>query len=228
LTRAPLTVVQPTLAVGLLALPFLARSRLGEHLKPRDALGIAAIVSGVSLIAVFGPTHVGRAPAGTELGVVLGVLLVLVLAPFVLRSRRMPAQLSVAGAAAGDAAAALCLKLAADEFHADRPGVAIVWAVAGVACGALALTAEMSALQQLRATQIAPVVVAAQVLVPVTVGLAFLGEAWDHTPGGGVLLTAAVAVVVAGGAVLAASHSVEDVVAAALQDDVGGGGQRGE
>ncbi|MDX6664708.1 MAG: hypothetical protein QOG68_914 [Solirubrobacteraceae bacterium] len=228
LTKAPLTVVQPTLAVGLLALPVLAYKRLGEHLRPRDGVGIAAIVGGVSLFAMFGPTHVGRSPAGVELGIVLAALVALLLAPFVLRGRRMPPQLSVAGAAAGDAAAALCLKLAADQLHADTVGVALVWGAAGAACGVFALTAEMSALQRLRATQTAPIVVAAQVLVPVTVGLAFLGETWGHTPGGGVLLTAAVALVVTGGAILAGSHSVEQVVGVAPEDHLGGGGQARE
>jgi drug/metabolite transporter (DMT)-like permease len=224
LTLAPLTVVQPTLAAGLLALPFLARFRLGEHLRRADHVGIAAIVGGVSLIAIFGPSDIGRAPAGAELGVVLACLAALLLAPFALRSRGATAHLSVAGAAAGDAAAAVCLKLAADELNGGRLGIALLWGGAGAACGLLALTAEMSALQRLRATQIAPVVVAAQVLVPVTVGLAFLGETWGSTPGGGALLGAALALVVAGGAVLAASRSVEDIVAAqAPQDDLGGG-----
>lgn len=228
LTRAPLTVVQPTLAVGLLALPFLARQRLGEPLSTRDGLGIVSIVSGVSLIAIFGPTHVGRSPAGVELGIELALLVGLLLAPFVLRDRHMSAHLSVAGAAAGDAAAALGLKLAADALHAGDVGPALVWGALGAACGGLALTAEMSAIQRLRATQIAPVVVAAQVLVPVGTGLALLGETWGHTPGGGLLLSLAVACVVAGGAVLAASHSVEEVVGVALEDDLGGRGKPGE
>lgn len=225
LTLAPLTVVQPTLAVGLFALPFLAYQRLGEHLSRRDGLGIAAIVTGVSVIAIAGSTHVGRSPAGVELGIVLALLIALTLAPFALRSRNMPARLSVAGAAAGDAAAALGLKLAANELHAGRVVMAVVWGGMGAACGLLALTAEMSALQRLRATQIAPAVVAAQVLVPVVVGLAFLGETWGSTPGGGALLSAAVAFVVAGGAILAGSHSVEEVVGVEPEDHLGSGGQ---
>ncbi|MEO6497308.1 MAG: DMT family transporter [Solirubrobacteraceae bacterium] len=225
LTLAPLTVVAPTLAAGLLALPFLVRLRLGERLRRADHLGIAAIAGGVSLIAVFGPSEFERSPAGVELAVVLALLAALLLAPFALRTQDASAHLSVAGAAAGDAAAALCLKLAADELHRGRLGVALAWGAAGAACGLLALTAEMSALQRLRATQIAPVVVAAQVLVPVAVGLAFLGETWGATPGGGVLLAAAVAIVVAGGALLAASRSVEEVLAAEPpQDDLGRGG----
>lgn len=222
LSLAPVTVVQPTLAMGLLALPFLARFRLGERLRRADHLGIGAIVAGVSVIAVLAPDHVGRSPVGVELAVVLACLAAVALAPFVLGLRGFGA---VAGAAAGDAVAALGLKLAADELERGRPGYAALWGAGAIGAGLLALTAEMGALQRLRATQIAPVVVAAQVLVPVTVALAFLGDSWHDTPGGGLVLGAAVALVVAGGAVLAASRSVEEIVTAEpVQDDLGGGG----
>ena len=131
LTLAPLTVVQPTLAAGLLALPFLARFRLGERLRLTDQIGIGAIVAGVSMFAIFGPTEVGDNPAGAELGIVLGLLALTMAAPFALRSRGLPPQLSVAGAAAGDAAAALCLQArrrrAQRRPPADRRRVAGRW-----------------------------------------------------------------------------------------------------
>jgi drug/metabolite transporter (DMT)-like permease len=228
LTLAPVTVVQPTLAVGLLALPLLSRFVLHEHLRAHELLAIAAIVGGVTVIAAFGPTHVGRQAAGIELGIELALLVAVLLAPFALRSRGGPPQLAVLGAAAGDAAAAIGLKLAADELHNGRIGYAALWGALGAVCGAMALTAEMTALQRLRANQIAPVVVGCQVLVPVATGLAFLGDSWRHTPGGGALLAVAVAVVVAGGAVLGASRTVEEALGVEPEHDLGGGGQPGE
>jgi drug/metabolite transporter (DMT)-like permease len=228
LTLAPVTVVQPTFAVGLLALPLLSRFVLHEHLRVHELAAIAAIVGGVSVIAAVGPTHVGRQEAGVGLGIELAVLVGVLLAPFALRSRGGPAQLAVMGAAAGDAAAALGLKLAADELHKGRVGYAVLWGALGAACGAMALTAEMTALQRLRATQIAPVVVGCQVLVPVATGLAFLGDSWRHTPGGGVLLAIAVGIVVAGGAVLGASRTVEEALGVEPEHDLGSGRQPGE
>lgn len=224
LAHAPVTVVQPTLAVGLLALPLLARFVLHERLRPRELAGIAAVVGGVSVIAVLGPTHIGRQAAGIPLGIELAVLIGLLLVPFALRSRAMPPQLAVAGAAAGDAAAAIGLKLAADSLHAGHIGRALLWAGLGAVCGLFALTAEMTALQHLRATEIAPVVVAIQVLVPVATGLALLGDSWRHTPGGGVLLGVAVLVVICGAGLLAASRSVEEMLGVAPEHDLGGGG----
>lgn len=225
---APVTVVQPMLALGLLALPLLAHFVLGEHLRASELLGVAAIVGGVGVIALFGPTHVGRNDGGTGLVVELVLLDLVLLAPFALRSRGLPAQLAVLGAAAGDAVAALALKLAADRLHdsAIVPAILLLGLAAGT--GALALTAEMTALQRLRATQIAPVVVALQVLVPVGTGLAFLGDSWRNTPGGGVLLSGALAVLLAGAALLASSRSVEEALGVAPQHHLGGAGQRGE
>jgi len=228
LSRAPVTVIQPTLAAGLLALPLLARFVLKERLTPREFAGIGAIVGGVSVVAAFGPTHVGREDASVGVYLVLAVLWAVMLSPFVLRGRDMPAQLAVLGAACGDAAAALGLKLAADKLHADEVGLAIVWAAVGAASGAFALTAEMTALQRLRAPRIAPVVVAFQVLVPVAIGLGLLGDSWRHTPGGGVLLTFAVVVVVAGAALLSASRTVEEALGVEPQDHLGGARQPGE
>lgn len=225
LALAPVTVVQPTLAVGLLALPLLSRFVLKEHLTPHEFAGVAAIVGGVSIVAAFGPTHVGRQEADVELGIELAVLWALLLSPFALRGRDMPPQLAVLGAASGDAAAALGLKLAADELHRDNIGLALVWGVVGGAAGAFALTAEMTALQRLRATRIAPVVVAFQVLVPVGTGLAFLGDSWRGTPGGGVLLSVAVLVVVAGATLLSASRTVEEALGVAPEDHLGSSGE---
>jgi len=228
LTLAPITVVQPVLAVGLLALPLLSRFVLHERLRTLELAGIGAIVGGVAVIAVWGPTHVGREEPSIGLYIELALLAALLFAPFVLRNRNVPAQLGVFGAAAGDAIAAIGLKLAADELHANRYGYAAIWGIVGATCGAMALTAEMTALQQLRATQIAPVVVAFQVLIPVATGLLFLGDSWSDTPAGGLLLAVATLTVVAGAAVLSASRSVEEALGVEPVDDGGGGGQLDE
>src|SRR4051794_21403237 len=67
LSLAPVTVVQPVLAAGLLALPLLSRVVLKEPLSAPEGAGVVAIVGGVSLVALFGPTHVGREDGGAGL-----------------------------------------------------------------------------------------------------------------------------------------------------------------
>lgn len=235
LSLAPLSVVQPTLALGLVLLLVLARVVLHETVGRRELLGVLAIVAGVSAVMVAAPPTANRAGAGAALLALLGVLAALAAAPYALRGRSADPRPAVAGAAAGDALAALTLKLVADDLGAGRPLAALAWAGAALAAGFAALTAEMSALQLLPASRVAPVVLAAQVLVPVAVAPALLGESWGSTPLGGVLLLAGVAVTAAGAALLGASAPVGGLIAAAhghgvgeVQHQGGGGGESRE
>ena len=52
LALAPLTVVQPALALGLVVLLVLGRRLLGEPVRPRDFVAVAAIAAGLALLAV--------------------------------------------------------------------------------------------------------------------------------------------------------------------------------
>jgi drug/metabolite transporter (DMT)-like permease len=226
LSLAPLTVVQPTLALGLLALLAIARVVLGEHPGRRELAGVVAIVAGVTVVGLAAPPHIGRSPAGAGLAVELAILAALLLVPYVVEAT---SRLALGGAAAGDALAALALKLVADELHRGRIGAAAGWGAMAVASGVGALTAEMSALQRLPASRVAPAIVACQVLVPVLTAPLLLGEGWSATPAGGAILGAAVAVVALGAVVLASSRQVGDVLAVAesaeaLEHD--GGGRR--
>ena len=130
LSLAPLTVVQPTLALGLLALLAIARLALDERPGMREATGVLAIVAGVTVVGLVAPPHVGRSPAGPALAAELALLAAVALTPYALRSA---SRVAVAGAAAGDALAALGLKLAADELHRGRVIAAIAWGVLAAA-----------------------------------------------------------------------------------------------
>lgn len=221
LTLVPLTVVQPTLALGLVLLLALAAVFLGEPVGRRELAGVGAVVAGVTLVAFAAPDVEGSPvdPAGTA--ALLGVLAVVALLPFASRRLHDP-RLRVAAAAAGDVWAAIALKLVADAAARGAWGQAAVWAVGAAVFGLAALNAEMSALQQLAATHVAPVVVAAQVLLPVLAAPLVLGESWSGTPLGGGLLAGAVALVTAGAAVLGASPPVADTIAAADPAPAGG------
>ena len=102
-------------------------------------------------------------------------------------------------AALASALAVLCLKLVADAAERGSWLAAAAWQSAAGLAALLTLDAEMRALQRLEATSVAPVILAAQVLVPVGAAALLLGEDWGVTPLGGAVLGAAV-LVVAGGA----------------------------
>ena len=65
LLLAPLTVVQPVLASGLLLLLYLGASRLGERPGPREFVAIGAILLGLTGVALAAPRadHRARLPA---------------------------------------------------------------------------------------------------------------------------------------------------------------------
>jgi drug/metabolite transporter (DMT)-like permease len=222
LTLAPLTVVQPTLALGLVLLLVLSATFLHEPIGRRELAGVGAIVCGVAVVAGVaapGLGHAGDALGVALLAIVLGTMTAL---PFALRARLRDARLRVLAAAAGDAWAAIGLKLVADALDRGAVAVAALWALSAAGAGFLALTAEMSALQRIAATRVAPVVVSAQVLVPVIAGPLVFDEPWADTIPERVVLGLAIAAVAGGSALLGASRAVADVLVP--EGGHGGGG----
>jgi drug/metabolite transporter (DMT)-like permease len=220
LTLAPLTIVQPVLALGLVLLLALSSVVLHEHVGRRELTGVAAVVGGVVVVTLVADPGVGG--AGDALGVALLLLVLgtLTALPFALRRRLSDARLRVVAAASGDAWAAIGLKLVADALHRGALLPALVWVGSAALAGFLALTAEMSALQRIAATRVAPVVVSAQVLVPVIAGPLVFDEPWADTVPERLVLGAAILAVAGGAALLGGSAAVADVIAG----EHGGGG----
>lgn len=224
LTLAPLTIVQPVLALGLVLLLALSSVVLHEPVGRRELAGVAAVVCGVVVVTLVADPGIGGSgdPVGVALlSLVLGTLIAL---PFALRRRVHDARLRVLAAAAGDAWAAIGLKLVADALDSGNWIPAVAWAASAGLAGFLALTAEMSALQRIAATRVAPVVVSAQVLVPVIAGPLVFDEPWADSVPERLVLGAAILAVAGGAALLGSSAAVADVIAAGEepQHDVGG------
>jgi len=229
LTLAPLTIVQPVLALGLVLLLVLSSVVLHERVGRRELAGVAAIVGGVVVVTLVADPGVGG--SGDPLGVAALALLLgtAVALPFALRARVQDARVRVIAAAAGDAWAAIGLKLVADALDSGNWLVAAAWAASAGLAGFLALTAEMSALQRIAATRVAPVVVSAQVLVPVIAGPLVFDEPWADTVPERLLLGVAISAVAGGAALLGGSTAVADVIAGEQHgsEDGGGGGAVG-
>ena len=213
LTLAPLTIVQPVLALGLVLLLALSSAVLHEHVGRWELVGVAAVVCGVAVVALVADPGVGGSGDAVGVAVLAAVLGTLTALPFALRRRVADARLRVIAAASGDAWAAIGLKLVADALDRGVWLPALLWlATAGLA-GFLALTAEMSALQRIAATRVAPVVVSAQVLVPVIAGPLVFDEPWADSPAERLVLGAAILAVAGGAALLGGSAAVADVIA---------------
>ncbi|HKB51777.1 MAG TPA: hypothetical protein VKC63_10135 [Solirubrobacterales bacterium] len=216
LLLAPLTVVQPCLASGLILLLWLGATRLGEAPGRRELVAVAAIVFGVAGVAWAAPERTTDHAGTVAIALALVLVAIPVLAPYALRGRvGAIGTLAVLSAGCGYAWTAIASKLLTDELAAGAILVAIAWLVTAAASEGVALLSEMSALQRRPATHVAPTMFAVQILVPVLLAPLIFGESWGNTPLGGVALVASMAVAVAGTVLLAGSTAVGAVLESA-------------
>lgn len=208
LSLAPLTLVQPALALGLPMLLYLGRRALAEPVGPRERAAALAVLAGVAVVAATSPPRVTALPGGAATAVVLGALGALVVVPPLVDRLASRSAWLVVAAGAADAWAALAAKLVADALGRGRWGVAAAWGAAALGALYLGLTGEMTALRRLPVRRVAPPIMAMQVIVPVALAPPLLGEDWSGTPLGGAVLVAGLAAVVAGTWRLAASPAV--------------------
>src|SRR3954471_15143873 len=204
---APLTAVQPADAAGLLVLLFLGTRMLHERVGRGEVIAVVAIVAGIVILTIAAPKReVTQVEGASVLLPLLGVA-VLGLAPLLLR-RWIGASsiLVVVGAGFAFALSAFCAKIVADALDRGE------WAplVLGVGLAGLAAVvgtlSEQTALQRRQATQVAPIIFAIELLVPVALAVLVVGEDWERSSLGGILV--ALALVVGGALSLARTPTV--------------------
>lgn len=218
LLLAPLTVVQPVLASGLLLLLYLGASRLGERPGGREFVATGAILVGLTGVALAAPERTTEHAGSVALAVSLGTIALIALLPHLLRGRiGAGAFIVVVSAGCGYAWTGIVSKLVTDEVAAGSIALALVWLATLAGSEFVALLSEMSALQRRPATHVAPPMFTVQVLIPVLAAPFLFGESWGDTPLGGVVLGASIAISVAGTALVAASPAVAGVLETAAQ-----------
>lgn len=213
LLLAPLTVVQPALAAGLLILLFVGARTGGEKVGPREVAGVVAILAGVTAMTLSAPA---RAAVETQTGpllAALGVLAAVTLVPYALERLKgecTPGLTTMATFAAGAAYAfsGITTKLVSDDLADDRLVPALGWLAATGVIGGLGFLGQVTALQRRSATRVGPVIYVIPVLVPVVVAPFVTGEEWGETPLGGAVLIASLLVVCVGTALVSGSSSV--------------------
>ena len=212
LSLAPLTVVQPTLALGLLLLLVLGVTVLHEHVGPREWLAVVLVIAGVSTIALAAPPESHSYDTGAGLIVALAVLGFITTIPWLVPSvRKRGAFLLVLAAGAADAWAAFASKLITDELHIGRPLAALAWALGAGAAVGLGFLCETTALQRRPATKVAPVILVMQIVIPVVLAPIVGGEKWGDTPLHGGVIGIGLVLVSVGAALLTGSKVVNDL-----------------
>lgn len=206
LKLAPLVVVQPTLAAGLLVLMVAGERMLGERAGRSEHIAMTAIVLGVAGIAISAPNQNTNFTGSTELYVVLGGIALVSLLPYLLRVFHHPAPpITILAAGLAFGLSGVTTKLVSDGLEVGDLWIALGWALATGAASALATLSEASALQSRPAIQVAPVVFVAQTVVPVVLAFTVLGESFPNSDFGGVGLALSLAVLIGGAALLARS-----------------------
>ncbi len=232
LLLAPLTVVQPCIACGLILLLWLGATRLGERPGRREGVAVGAIVAGVIGVGLTAPERSTDHAGTAAIAIALVVVAIPVVLPYAFRGRirHSPRQggvnvgrgegiglLMVIGAGCGYAWTAIASKLLTDELAAAAILAALAWLATAAASEGLALLNEQSALQRRAATHVAPVMFAVQVIVPVLLAPLIFGESWGKTPLGGAVLVACIGVTLAGTVLLAGSRAVGAVLESARE-----------
>src|SRR5271166_3137009 len=207
LLLAPLVVVQPALAAGLLVLVFLGQRMLGEHAGRHEHIAMAAIVVGVIGAGLCAPPRsTSHTSEHLTIALVLFVLALASLLPYLLRAfQRSPAAVTIVCAGLAFGWSGVATKLASDDLSHGYLIVAGAWGLATAAASAVGVLSESSSLQSRPAIQVAPVVFVTQTIVPVALAPALFGERFSDTPLGGVPLGLSLVLLVIGAAVLVRS-----------------------
>jgi drug/metabolite transporter (DMT)-like permease len=211
LSQAPLTLVQPVLALGLLLLLALGVRVLGERVGPREVIAVVLIIGSVAVFAWAAPRDSGDVERGTGLVVALAILIAVTLAPYAISLVRRSARsmlLLVASAGAADGLAAFVAKIVAQDASDGALVGVVLWAGLVAAVVIVGLISESTALQRFAATRVAPTVLVMQIVIPVVLAPLVGGEGWGDTPLGGAVLGAALVVIALGAGLLASSPAV--------------------
>lgn len=216
LLLAPLTLVQPALAAGLVILVALGAHQRGARIGRSGLIGIVAIVAGIGGLAATAPARTTVHAPPARLVAVIALLALLVLAPFLMRAlHRFHIAVVIASAGLAAAWSGISTKLVTDELTLQHwPGL-IIWLAISAVAAILGLLSEMTALQVGSPTQVVPAIFVIEMIVPVMLAPYLAGEHWTTAPAGGLPLVFALALVTAGVATLAHQPAIASAVARA-------------
>ncbi len=213
LAVAPLTVVQPALAAGLLVLLAVGLRDQDERAGMRELSGLAGIIVGLVALTFTTPSRATGDDDPESIAIALAALAAAILIPQVLaiaraRDNREGSLLVTFGAGASYAMTGLTTKLFSDNLTASDWAAALFWLALTAVVAVVALVDQTSALQQRSVVEVGPIVYVVPVVIPVLLAPALVGEGWANAPHGvGPLLLSLVVVCVAAG-VLASSSTV--------------------
>ncbi len=219
LMLAPLTLVQPSLAAGLLVLLAVGRRTDEEPTGPLELGAVAAIALGVVGLVLTAPARTTLSPSAASLALALGPVAAVALLPHALalvegRERQSGSLVAALGAGAAYALTGLTTKLLSNHVESGDWVGAAFWLALTALAGTLALVDQTTALQGRGATHVGAIVYVMPVAVPVLLAPVLVGESFDSSPVGGIPLALSFAAVCVGAGALARSRARGDGAAA--------------
>jgi drug/metabolite transporter (DMT)-like permease len=214
LVLAPLTIVQPALAMSIVVLLVIGMRMHDESIGPSEVLGALAIVVGVIGLAGVSPHHSDSHATALPLAIGMTVLGLVALVPYAVCAggRRLGALVAV-GAGLSYAWTGFSTKFLADGFSSGAWVVGVIWLAATAGAALVGLLNEMTALQTRSAIRVFPVVLVVQIVVAVLLAPLLAGERWHPDPLNVGLLCGSLVAIAMGTRLLAGARAVNRVVA---------------
>lgn len=207
LAHAPMIVVQPVHACGLLLVLAAGIRFLRERVGLPELIGVATIVVGLGLVAWGAPTGNDPAISNTALFSATGGMIALALVPFML-GERCGRLMLIFAAGIGFAGANLAVKGFSGELAAHHYVIAAMYMVATAVGSIASLLTQMTAFQRHRAVEVVPITFAVPIFLPVAVGMLVLHEHWARAALAGVPFAIGAALLLAGTAAVTRSDPV--------------------
>lgn len=224
LRNAPLYVVQPIIASGLLVLALAARVKLKERVEMREWLAVLAIASGATVLSLIAISDSPQSGSGgvTSTTVTFGLAIAVISCLTAFASKFITGMRAIGLAISAGLLYALTVVLSkpvASMLSGTPAEIANtvltsyeIYAIAGLSIGALLV--NQHALSAGRAVTVVPIVVVAMAIVPSGAGLVLFNERLPSGAGKFAVIVAAAACI--GGAALLAK---EPSIAGFVSDD---------
>lgn len=212
LALAPLTVVQPCLAAGLVILLIAGMRQNHSRIQTREVGGMFALTIGLIALTVTAPERTTVSAGASALAIAVGSLAAsALLAHLPGWGETTRSLLATFGAGAAYALTGITTKLATDRL-VDGDGLgAMFWLAVTALAAVLALVNQTAALQDRPPTEVGAFLYVMPVIIPVLLAPILVGESWNTSPGGGLPLAFSVIVVCAGAVALGGSPRVRFV-----------------
>jgi drug/metabolite transporter (DMT)-like permease len=210
LACAPLVVVQPVHAFGLLLVLLVGAQVLKERVGAAGMVGVGAIVAGIGLVAWGAPPGDDHAVSQAALFAATIMVVLLAFVPLGLGTRCGKLTLMVCSSL-GFAGANLAVKGFTGELTAGHYPLAVAYLALAALGSTVGTLGQMTAFQRYRAVEVVPMTFVIPIFVPLLLANLVLSEHWSAAPSAGLPFALGAFVVLVGTCTLARLRPVVTV-----------------